>query len=505
MATKDLVRVYFSDYFGIPTEYLKSYGTFDISLINDLPLFIDPFLLFNSKKPEYQQLHNGMVKYLSFLRDKSINNHVSDGELHAWFKFSEVRQNWLGFSEKGNKGTGLGLDFARALNKSLYRIFTNFGSENITHSSHLEKLCLINPGVGKDNISDFTTNLIKEYLLEYTQKFAKEFLNKRQRKIVNVPRVRFNYDIETWVSDEFEVPIILGDYVILTPRDLLTRYQVWINRPDMEKMYNGVIDSVPDEQLRAQLNNYLQKRLAELPEKATKDEKNKVALSVYQEFPEMIDYYIRYKEDNGDVAVKRSGKVVKESESFYIKQIKVFVDALNSITNFYKSPGITYEEARERVMFLKDVVENKGGHRIFYKNGKAIKSENDLHILFRLTWYGTLSDVGREVNDGRGPVDFKISIGAPDKTLVEFKLAANTQLEKNLRHQVDIYQKASDAKNALKVVFYFTEKELKRVEAILKKLGMENNKDIILVDARNDNKPSGSKAAPRTLKKTTVD
>jgi len=33
-----------------------------------------------------------------------------------------------------------------------------------------------------------------------------------------------------------------------------------------------------------------------------------------------------------------------------------------------------------------------------------------------------------------------------------------------------------------------------RVQRILKRLGLEGNKDIVLIDARKDNKPSGSKA-----------
>ena len=51
---------------------MDQYGALDISLINDLPVFVDPFLLFNSKKPEYQNLHNDIIKYLRFLRDKSL-------------------------------------------------------------------------------------------------------------------------------------------------------------------------------------------------------------------------------------------------------------------------------------------------------------------------------------------------------------------------------------------------------------------------------------------------
>jgi hypothetical protein len=117
-----------------------------------------------------------------------------------------------------------------------------------------------------------------------------------------------------------------------------------------------------------------------------------------------------------------------------------------------------------------------------------------VHILFRLTWSNTISDVSREVNDGRGPADFKISRGAYDKTLVEFKLASNPQLKRNLRKQLEIYKKASDAKSGFKVIIFFIEEEFYRVTGILKELGLERNPDIVLIDARMDNKPSGSKA-----------
>lgn len=60
--------VYFTDFFNIDEETLESYGALNISLINDLPLFIDPFLLFSSKKPEYIKLHQDILKYLTFLK-----------------------------------------------------------------------------------------------------------------------------------------------------------------------------------------------------------------------------------------------------------------------------------------------------------------------------------------------------------------------------------------------------------------------------------------------------
>jgi hypothetical protein len=99
-----------------------------------------------------------------------------------------------------------------------------------------------------------------------------------------------------------------------------------------------------------------------------------------------------------------------------------------------------------------------------------------------------------EVNHGRGPADFEVSKGSANKTIVEMKLAKNTQLKKNLQHQAEIYQDASGAGNAIKVIVYFSHAELLKVQKILKDLKLTGHRDIVLIDARNDNKPSGSKA-----------
>ncbi|MFG7353445.1 hypothetical protein ACGMNB_21025, partial [Shewanella oncorhynchi] len=69
----------FSDYFGVTKEKLDAYGAFNISLINDLPVFIDPFLLFGSEKDEYQNLHQEIIKYITFLREMSDKGAISKG------------------------------------------------------------------------------------------------------------------------------------------------------------------------------------------------------------------------------------------------------------------------------------------------------------------------------------------------------------------------------------------------------------------------------------------
>lgn len=485
------LRIHFTDFFGVSPDALAEHGAFNISLINDLPLFIDPFLLFNSENPTYQQLHAHIIQYLKFLRDQSANGLLPDGLLKAWFMFPEVKQTWLGFSEVGNRGSGLGIDFAIALNENLHTLLANFGEEQITRGSHLEKLCLIKEGVGRDNISDFTTHLILDFLAHYTEDFAHKYLARDQYRRVPVARARFNYPTRTWETCWYDLPIWHDDYVLLTPEDILTKDETWISRNDLLHRCQSIATSVDDDQLRAQLNQYLRDAL---DPRATARDRQAVVAGAIRKFPQVIEYYIREREDHGDQAVAVSEQQVAEVRLVFIDQVRSLAQTLQTTTPFYEYRGHTLEEARARLGFLKDVIENKGGHRIFYVNGTPIRREQDLHVLYRLTWFATASDISREVNDGRGPVDFKVSRGAFDKTLVEFKLASNTHLRRNLEKQVEVYSKASDTSRTLKAILYFTEEELLRVNATLRDLKLDGDPDIVLIDARNDNKPSGSKA-----------
>jgi hypothetical protein len=495
------MNVYFSDIFEVDPNVIEHYGAFNISLINDLPLFIDPFLLFNSPKTEYKILHNQILEYVSFLRDKSLEEGIRRGLLESWFIFSEVKQNWFGYSLVGNGGSGLGMDFAISLNKNLHTLFTNFGEERITQSSHLEKLCLVKDGVGKDKISDFTTNLIKEYLLEYTQEFAGLHIEPSKCKPYNLRKVHFDYEKEIWTSRKFTLPSYNNDFVLLTPKDMLTKDEPWINKIDIVNNFHDIISSISNIELRDQLSFHFVSNLPPPKRKKkggvkapTKTDIAKAVSAVISEYPDFIDHYIRYKEDHSEEAKAISEEKVFETQELFVRKLTLFIESIFDKTDFYKTIGDTLEEAYQRVLFLKNVIENKDGYRIFYVKGQPIKREKDIQVMFRLTWYASPLDVTREANEGRGPVDFKISRGAGDKSLVEFKLASNSQLPKNLAKQVEIYKKAHDTAKAIKVILFLTEEDEIKVKKVLAELKLSNEKYVVLIDARNDNKPSASKA-----------
>nr|WKN39928.1 hypothetical protein K4G66_14640 [Tunicatimonas sp. TK19036] len=486
--------VYFSDYFNVDEQILEDYGAFNISLINDLPLFIDPFLLFGSDKSEYQQLHINIIEYLTFLKTKSEEGNITDANIKSWYKFSEVRQNWLGYSLVGNGGSGLGKQFGEAMSASMHIVYDDLNNERVTVSSHLEKAGLFQIGVGKDNISDFTCNLIKEYLAEYTEKFATEYLEPEQVKTIMVNKVYFDYELERWMPKQFSLPFINGDFVLLTPKDLLTKDDNWINSNDLKGSFESICNAIPNDQLRSEIHNYFRSKIPPKPNKKrpTQKELSFAINETIKKFPDILKYYIKSKEENKVGAKNISQKRVEEVEEVFINNVSTLIGELIEQTNFYAiNPKGSFEEALERVEFLKDVIENKDGYKLFYSKGKAIKREADLQVIYRLTWHATPFDVNREVNNGRGPVDYTVSSGSEDKTLVEFKLASNSKLKMNLENQVGVYEAANNTSKSIKVIMYFDAIELAKVNKILKELKLENNLSIVLIDAC-DNKPSAS-------------
>jgi hypothetical protein len=498
------MRTYFSDIFDVNPTVIEKYGAFNISLINDLPLFIDPFLIFNSKEKNYQSLHQSILQYVTFLRDRSLEKSVNTGLLRSWYCFPEVKQTWLGYSEVGNSGRGPGIEFAKALNDNLGGAFSDFDKKTVCKSPHLEKLCLIKDNIGRDNISDFVTNLIKGYLLRYTESFAVKHIKKEKLRTFTVPHVDFNYKTSTWTAVSFQLPVFGDDYVLLTPRDLLTKDDTWINKTDLINQFQDIVASVSNVQLRSQLNFYFSSNLPK--PKKNKDGSEKAPLkkdivsavgAVIRKYPQLIDYYVKYKEDHGDQARSISEEHVQEVYSLFVERLSSFIEHLASKTDFYKKSGDTLQESYERVMFLKHVIEDQDGYRIFYPKGnrEPIQREEYLHIMFKLTWKSSPSDISPETNAGRGAADFKISRGAHDKTLVEFKLASNTKLPQNLAKQVEIYKKAHDTDKAIKVILFFSQKEEQKVRKILSDLGLAKERYIVLIDASFNNKTSASKAA----------
>lgn len=495
-------KIYFSEYFNVARSDIETYGAIDISLIADLPLFVDPFLIFESDKPEYQALHEEIIEYLRFLKSVALEASNNAGLRKSLFYFKEVEQNWLGFSRSSNKGAGLGEKFSVSLSGGLGKVLDSLGDESVTTGAHLEKLCLLGIGIGKDRISDFTVNLIKRYLLEYTEKFALEYIDKVLLSQMSVDRVEFDYGTRRWKPRIFTLPYHKDnkDYVLLIPVDILTKDDTWINKESFHSSLLYLPNAVENEQLREEINAYIRKQL---PDDPSAKETEQAYLKAVTEYPVLMDVYIKKKEDKGEVAVRRSATRVEYVEDIFLDNAKSAIRSLGQQTDFYSGRFLadnSFQEVLRRVGILKRFIEENDGYRCFYnKSGKRVHNEDELQRLFKLIWWahGSIYDINPETNHGRGPADFTVSLGSKDKTYVEFKLASNTSLEKNLLKQVETYQNADIAtleSKSVKVILYFKQEELASANGILTSLGINKSPGIVMIDARNDNKPSGSKA-----------
>lgn len=480
------MKIFFSDFFEVEPEKLNEYGAFNISLLKDLPLFIDPFLLFGSSKEKYQDEHRKILKYLVFLKTKAENRHNTPLSIKAWYQFKEVKQNWFGFSKIGNSGSGLGPKFGRTFSSNISNVFNDLGQEKKTRTSHIEQTILFEIGVGKDNISDFSTNLLKNFLLEYTMNFASKEIDTKYLKEFKVDRVYFDYELERWMPKTFTLPCLNDDYVILTPRDILTKDDNWISSKDLYADFDKICVSISNDQLREEISNYFIKKLpAKKPDEIhTQKEKIKAIQETIKKFPDIINFFIEKKEGKITEAKLNAETKIKSLEEF-IKNVVSFAELVLTISDFYKIPAQgSFNEAFQRVTYLKEVIENNDGYKLFYINGNPIKRESDLQILYKLTWFATDYDVNREPNNGRGPADYTVSLGSKDKTVIEFKLASNSKLRQNLENQVEIYKKANNTTKSITVIMYFDSTELNRVSSILNKLEVKNYDEfIILIDA----------------------
>ncbi len=490
-STLSVVQLHFTDYFGVDPGTLDDYGAFDISVVSDLPLFVDPFLLFNSDEPEFHRLHDEILRYLCFLRDRS-GGELDEGTMRSLYCFGEVKQNWLGYTQLGNSGRGLGPDFARGLHMALGGILHDFGLETVTQGSHLEKVTLVGSGVGQDNISDFTTNLIKGWLCRYTETFARLHIDPSRLDEFPITRAEFDYATETWATRSYELPVKDHDYVLLTPSAILTRHETWINHSDMVRKITRLPAAVSDAEQRAKIDAYLQRKLGDEP---TAQQRARAAQETINAFPELIDLYIRLQEEDGDSANAVSVEEVAETRQRFVDAVRAAVAGLSRQTTFFAALWRSYEECLARVQIFKDWVEHEDGYQLFNPRGSRPPSrESDVQLAFKLVWAGSELDVNREVNNGRGPADFKASMGSGDKSLIEFKLASNASLKRNLRNQVDIYERANGTRSSVKVIVCYTEAHQRRVSLILEELGIGAEESVVVINARNDDKPSASNA-----------
>lgn len=204
----------------------------------DVPVGIDPFLLYKSRDPDYRRLHQLLLDTFNAGLDALRRNDTA--EARRIFDFPEVSAIGLGYTQNSRRGSGVGSHLAELI------IETLLGSPSLQERGirHVEEMQLFSAGIGPDRVSDITANVLKKFLIEYTQ---------RQCAIWDIPSKRgvpvehiFSAKSRSWEDSYEDLPVspVDGLPIILVPRRFV-RALPWINYDDF---------------LRTEFNAYLNAR-----------------------------------------------------------------------------------------------------------------------------------------------------------------------------------------------------------------------------------------------------
>lgn len=168
-------------------------------LAQDLPVCIDPFLLFKSTDPTLRDLHTKVVGVFNYGIELFCSGRLE--ELTRLIDFPEANEIGFGYTEGAIAGHGLGPNMEHALSDLLGQV----GAIQDRGIRHIEELQLLSVGIGADLISDTVAHLIKSYLVEYTT---------TQSKLHNIPTAPmaplnhyFDFANREWLDGYFELPL----------------------------------------------------------------------------------------------------------------------------------------------------------------------------------------------------------------------------------------------------------------------------------------------------------
>lgn len=156
-----LIRPRVTDHF----EVYKSQSELDFAiqfLAEDIPLYVDPFLLWKSPSQQDQALHTTITNsfnHLNYLTKKGRSD--------------EARTTLITLSECGEAGLGVsksrkGLCIGEVQANDILSLFASIDEYSRFGFTHFETIQLYVGGISKDRISDFACNYIKSFLIDYT-------------------------------------------------------------------------------------------------------------------------------------------------------------------------------------------------------------------------------------------------------------------------------------------------------------------------------------------------
>ncbi len=215
-----IIRPRLVDYFNIPIT--QEEVDFAIPFLDeDIPLYLDPFLLWKSPAQQDNALHLSLVNsfnHLGYLRNKGNISEATD----TLVNLSECSEVGLGTGKSKR-----GLKISQKTAAEILNLFNAVPAIKLSGFSHFEEIQLYVNNISKDRISDIACNFLKSFMIDFTQDECKRYNIPMQMfaeiEVYNNKTHRLEKEnINLPFNPENESPIIL------VPKRWL-RYTPWIN------------------------------------------------------------------------------------------------------------------------------------------------------------------------------------------------------------------------------------------------------------------------------------
>lgn len=223
-----IIRPRLNDFHNIP--FTQEEVDFAIPFLDeDIPLYLDPFLLWKSPSQQDNSLHlliTNSFNHLGYLFNKGKEKEAVELVIRA----SECNEVGLGDSKKK-----VGKRVGEKLAVNLLNVFKTIPQINKSGFTHFEEIQLLVDNFSKDRVSDIACNFIQSFLIDFTIE---------QAKIYNIPIEKVNlenvYDhrINKFREEATYLPVnpITKSPIFLVPKRWL-RFIPWISPDDYFNSY----------------------------------------------------------------------------------------------------------------------------------------------------------------------------------------------------------------------------------------------------------------------------
>lgn len=408
-----------SEYLNFNDEFDRN-GIFDPVLDEDSHFFINLQRLKKTEIPEfihsYDKIHDyfrQIIKLLDRAEAKSSSDTYYKQALKR-FDFGEVNGICLGYA-KGVIGSGFGAKLANQVMSTAYDIV----KAGVVDPEFFELLPLFQDNVGADRLSDMIATLILPDIEQYTLRINKELGIDEK----SYPNYRFR--------NGFLINPKKNSILYLIPIDILHKLPVARSWEDIDFVVseNSTLRSEMNIEVANEWNKY-----------TTEDRKS---------------FLRRYVFENPEVC----NRVIKEYKAETLDEFNPNCDfdyLLNRLLPVFKQMVYkietedTLRDSHETALAIIDVFK----HWVEYNDGAIIIGDSQtgsrekhvqriLHLCAIAFTEANNLDFSCEPNEGRGPVDFKISRGL-DRTIIELKLSSNSQCKHGYETQIIEYGKAEN-------------------------------------------------------------